>query len=248
MLIRYRLIFFVILVIVISITTFDYFNKLILTADISAVGAFLNFFGVVYAVIAAFVIFEAGGRFTGINEQLSQEFIALRNIFSMVKLLKDKELIQFSREKIRDYSLILKEKLGTNGQKMKEEVSHKFRAIFQILDKIEPKNEIEKILAGHIVDALRSSANARSRRLGLIDSEIPKLELFLILFLSLSLVFGFFLVRFSNIYLFTALMALVSTAVSFIILIIFDLNIPFKGFWNVSSEPIDHTVEFLEEG
>jgi hypothetical protein len=53
--------------------------------------------------------------------------------------------------------------------------------------------------------------------------------------------------RFSNLYLFTALVTLVSAAVSFIILIIFDLNTPFKGFWNVSSEPVDRTIEFLEE-
>jgi hypothetical protein len=164
MFIRYVLIFFVLFVIVISITTFDYFNKLILSADISVLSAVLNFFGVVYAVIAAFVIFEAGNRFTGINEELSQECMALRNIFSMVKLSKNQELIQLSKEKIREYSLLLKEKLYSNGPKLKAELSKKFRAIFSILDKIEPKNEIDKILAGHIVDALRSSANARSRR------------------------------------------------------------------------------------
>ena len=247
MFIRYALIFLVLFVIVFSITTFGYFNKLIATADISAFSTFLNFFGVVYAVIAAFVIFEAGGRFSGINEALDKECMALRNIFSMVKLSKDTELIRFSKEKIREYALSLKDKLYTNGPKAKEEVSKKFRAIFQTIDKIEPKNEMDKILAGHIVDALRSSANSRAQRLGLIDAEIPMLELLLIMFLSLVLVFGFFVVRVSNVYLFTALMALVSAAVSFIMLIIFDLNKPFKGFWNVSAQPIDHTLEFLEE-
>lgn len=246
MFIRYVLIFFVLLVIVISITTFGYFNKLILTADISAFGAFLNFLGVVYAVIAAFVIFEAGGRFTGINEELSKEFMALRNVFSMAKLLKDKELIQFSKERIKDYSLILKEKLYINGPETKRQVSEKFRALFSILEKINPKNEVEKILTGHIVDALRTSANARSQRLGFIDSSIPPLEIFLIVFLSITLVFGFFLMRLSNIYLFTALMAIVSAAVSFIMVIILDLNSPFKGSWTISSQPIDHTIELLE--
>ena len=233
--------------IVISITTFDYFNKLILSADISGFGVFLNFLGVVYAVISAFVIFEAGGRFNGINEELSREFIALRNVFSMVKLFKDKRLVQSSKGKIKDYALLLKKKLYVNGPKTKEEVSHKFRALFSILDRIKPKNEMEKVLAGHVVDALRSSANSRSRRLGLIESDTPKLELFLVMFLSISLVFGFFLTRLSNIYLFTILMAIVSMAVSSIMLIIFDLNMPFKGFWNVSSEPIERTLEYLEE-
>ena len=238
---------FVILTVLITITTFDYFNKLILVADISGFGIFLNFLGVVYAVISAFVIFEAGGRYNGINEELSKEFMALRNVFSMVKLLKDKKLIQFSKEKLKDYALLLKKKLYVNGPKVKEEVSHKFRALFSILDKVKPKNEMEKVLAGHIVDALRSSANSRSRRLGLIESEIPKLELFLVIFLSIALVIGFFLTRMSNIYIFTLLMSVISIAVSSIMLIIFDLNMPFKGFWSVSSEPIDHTLEFIEE-
>ena len=233
--------------ILISALTFDYFNKLILVADISGFGVFLNFLGVIYAIISAFVIFEAGGRFNGINEELSKEFIALRNVFSMVKLFKEKRLIQFSKEKIKDYALLLKEKLYVNGPKTKEEVSHKFRALFLILDKIKPKGEMKKILAGHIVDAIRSSANSRSKRLGLIESDISKLELFLVIFLSLALLFGFFLTRLSNIYLFTVLMGVVSMAVSFIMLIIFDLNMPFKGFWTISSEPIDHTLEFLEE-
>jgi len=233
--------------ILISMLTFDYFNKLILATDISGLGVFLNFLGVVYAIISAFVIFEAGGRFNGINEELSKEFIALRNVFSMARLFKDKGLVQFSKEKIKDYALSLKKSLYVNGPKAKEEVSHKFRELFSTLDKIKPKNEMEKVLAGHIVDALRSSANSRSRRIGLIESEIPKLELFLVMFLSISLVVGFFLTRLSNIYLFTILMAIVSMAVSFIMLIIFDLNMPFKGFWNVSSEPIDRTLEFLEE-
>ena len=245
---RYALLpLFVVSTILISILTFDYFNTLILNSDISGFGVFLNFLGVVYAVISAFVIFEAGGRFNGINEELSKEFIALRNVFSMVKLLKDRNLLQLSKEKIKDYSLILKKKLYVNGPKTKREVSEKFRAIFLILGKIKPKNELEKVLVGHIVDALRSSANSRSRRLGLIESEIPKLELFLVIFLSISLVFGFFLTRLSNIYIFTILMAIVSMAVSSIMLIIFDLNMPFKGFWNVSSEPIDRTLEFIEE-
>lgn len=238
---------FVVSTILISILTFDYFNKLILVADISGFGIFLNFLGVIYAIISAFVIFEAGGRFNGINEELSKEFIALRNIFSMVKLFKDKRLVQFSKEKIKDYAMLLKKKLYVNGPKTREEVSHKFRALFLILDKVKPKNEMEKVLAGHIVDALRSSANSRSRRLGLIESETPQLELFLVIFLSISLVFVFFLTRLSSIYIFTILMAIVSMAVSSIMLIIFDLNMPFKGFWNVSSEPIDRTLEFVEE-
>lgn len=238
---------FVVATILTTITTFDYFNKLILSADISSFSIFLNFLGVVYAIISAFVIFEAGGRFNGINEELSKEFMALRNIFSMVKLIKDRKLIQLTKEKIRGYSLAAKKKLYVNGPKAKKEVSEKFRAIFLILDKIKPKNEMEKVLAGHIVDALRSSANSRSRRLGLIESEIPKLELFLVVFLSIALVFGFFLTRMSNIYLFTILMMIVTTAVSSIMLAIFDMNTPFKGFWNVSSDPIDHTLEFIEE-
>lgn len=245
---RYLLLsLFVVATILITITTFDYFNKLILAVDISSFGIFLNFLGVVYAIISAFVIFEAGSRFNGINDELSKEFIALRNAFSMVKLMKDKNLIRFSKEKIKDYSLTLKKKLYVNGPKVKEEVGHKFRALFSILDKIKPKNEMEKVLAGHIVDALRSSANSRSKRLGLIESDVPKLELFLVIFLSISLVFGFFLTRINNIYLFTLLMAIISIAVSSIMLIIFDLNMPFKGFWNVSSEPIDRTLEFIEE-
>lgn len=233
--------------IVVSISTFNYFNKLILATDISGFGVFLNFLGVVYAIIAAFVIFEAGGRFSGINEELSKEFIALRNVFSMVKLMKDKNLIKFSKEKIKDYAMILNKKLYVNGPKTKKEVSEKFRAIFLILGKINPRNETDKILTSHIVDELKSSANSRSRRIGLIESEIPKLELVLVVFLSLSLIFGFFLVRVNNIYLFTALMTIISAAVSFIMLIIFDLNMPFKGFWNVSSEPINRTLEFIEE-
>ena len=91
--------------ILISMLTFDYFNKLILSSDVSGFGVFLNFLGVVYAVISAFVIFEAGGRFNGINEELSREFIALRNVFSMVKPFKDKRLVQSSKEKIKDYAL-----------------------------------------------------------------------------------------------------------------------------------------------
>ncbi|MBI2547700.1 MAG: DUF4239 domain-containing protein [Candidatus Aenigmarchaeota archaeon] len=233
--------------ILISITTFDYFNKLILSADISGLGVFLNFLGVVYAIISAFVIFDAGGRFNNINEELSKEFMALRNLFSMINVMKDKNLLQFSKEKIKDYALTLKKNLYVNGSKTKKEASKKFRMVFLILEKIKPKSESEKILAGHAIDALRSSANSRSRRIGLIESEIPKLELFLVMFLSMSLVFGFFLVRLSNIYIFTTLMFIISAAVSFIMLIIFDLNMPFKGFWNVSSDPIDRTLEFLEE-
>ena len=43
------------------------------------------------------------------------------------------------------------------------------------------------------------------------------------------------------------MMSVVAAAVSLIMLIVFDLNNPFKGFWSVSSEPIDRTLEFIEE-
>ncbi|MEX0616578.1 MAG: DUF4239 domain-containing protein [Candidatus Woykebacteria bacterium] len=237
----------VILIVIISKATYQSFNNYFLPSDTPSIDIFLNFIGVVYAIISAFVVFEAGSRFNGINEELSKEFIALRNVFSIIKSFNDPELIELCRVKIRNYSVTLKKKLYTNGPKAKKEVSSKFREIFTILDKIEPKNEKEKILLGRVVDSLSSYGNSRSRRLGLIESEISKLELFLVVFLSLSLIVGFFFVRLSNVYLFMSLMAIVSSAVGFILLIIFDMNSPFNGFWTISSEPISRTIEFLEE-
>src|SRR3989344_4921233 len=234
-------------VIATSYLTYKNFPTSNFAADTPSIDIFLNFVGIVYAIISAFVIFDAGSRFNGINEELSKEFIALRNLFSMIKSFKDEELVEFSRSKIKNYSIILKDKLYVNGPQTKKKVSKKFREIFLILDKIEPKNEKEKILLGRILDSLSFSSESRSRRLGLIESRISEIELFLVVFLSISLVLGFFLVRLSNVYLFTALMAIVSTATSFILLIILDMNHPFKGFWTISPEPIECTIEFLEE-
>ena len=246
----YMLLFFIVANLIMSFYAFDYITGFISSSDVTGVSVFLSVMGVIYAITAAFVIFEAASRIGNLTEEMNKETIALRNTYSLVLLMDDKRLKDHVREKIMSYCTAAKKRLYEDGKGAQKEASQRFRELFSIPGKISIKGkniETKKIISSHIIDALRSSANARARRRGLLEASMPQLEIYLILFLSFSIVAGFYFMGIANKFLFMLVILLASTAVSAIMYIISDLANPFKGFWNISPEPYDRTLEFLEE-
>ena len=233
-----------------SFYAFDYISLFISSSDVTGVSVFLSVMGVIYAITAAFVIFEAASRMNSLTEEINKETIALRNLYSFVLLMEDDKLKEYARERIMNYCTAVKKRLYENDDKLKAESSRRFRELFSIPEKIAIKGrnvETKKILAGHIVNSLEASGEARARRRGLLGSSIPPIEIYLIIFLSLAIVTGFYFMGIANKPLFMFVVLVASAAVSAVMYIIFDLSNPFKGFWNISPEPYDRTLKLLEE-
>ena len=87
-----------------------------------------------------------------------------------------------------------------------------------------------------IINLLSELTNHRAKRIFLSNEEIPPPIMKLLVFMSIILVAGFFLVGVQNIWVHLIMIISFSTTIQLIINLLIDLNTPFSGIWNIDNE------------
>lgn len=234
--------------------TISYFFRVLLKTnsyitDVGALSSFATLFGTLYGITTAFVVFEVWGQYNRTHSLVDKEALALERLFRLTLYFKDKKIAEEMAEKIKDYiDLIIKSKfkmLG-NGER-NTSTALNFRQISSVIKSVEFANNQKLIIFNQIVEHYGKLHEIRTERVNQSLTRLPKL-LKIFLYLSSFLAIGALIVMpFANWY----YQILTVGGLTFIITMIFqlveDLDNPFKGYWNITTEPFERALQHIEE-
>jgi hypothetical protein len=206
-------------------------------AEQTWVSVFIQVVGIFFGLFAAFMIVNAWNGYNSLDDAIRKESLSLRNIFLLSLALKD-DIPAFNNLKtcMLDYTKSVLDAYWKELTKI-DETNAKFIQFFKILQEFNPDTEKAHTIYNNMNEELRVASTHRSNVLSLIAARTPKVLWIFVIVLSFILILSFMIVNFSNQWLATLVITMVSIAVAFVIVVIYDISYPFKGgFWSISPQ------------
>jgi hypothetical protein len=218
-------------------------------SDVGGLGAFTTSFGTLYGITTAFVVFEVWGQFNNTVSLVDKEAHSLERLFRLTLYFKDKRLKEEMRSKIREYiNLIVKEKFQALGSgERSAATAHAFRQISSVIRSIKSEGTHDSVVFTQIVDHYGKLHDIRSDRVNQSLARLPKL-LKTFLYISSFLAMGTLTIMpFANWYYQVFSVGGLTFIITMIFQVVEDLDNPFKGYWNITTEPFQKSLKHIEE-
>lgn len=214
--------------------------------DAAWLTVFVSLIGVIYAVIAAFTIMHVWNEFNAMDSEIRKEAVHLRNLVLLADRTNQKSFGKKIKERILEYVSSNVDKYWKKTASM-EDNRRKFVQIMESIDEFTPRNEKEIVVLDNVIEELRETASTRSNITTLVNSKTPNIVWLLLVFLSFVLVTGISLMDFQSQLLSTMTITLITTAIAFVTLLVYDMDFPFQsGFWVISPQPYFEVEEFIK--
>ena len=207
--------------------------------DLSSWGVFFSVFGVVYAIIAGFLLVEVLQKFGNVTSSMDEEVNSLRDTRDfLIYIDGDEKAKKEIKKSLRTYS---KSVVDTEWAEMADmttptdaDTSPELKDLIVAVNGINVTNESDSVALNSIISEVSKITTHRSKRIGLSDAEIPPSLKVLLVFMSAVLVIGFVFMSVENIWVHMLLVGSVVVAIQLMYMIISDLDTPFDGVWNLS--------------
>lgn len=189
--------------------------------DLSSWGAFFNVFGVVYAIVAGFLLVTVLNRYGALNQRIEDEL----NAISM------KEWEEMSDPRTR----------------MNSDTSEELYEVMRKGKRIQVRNERDSVVLSALVENISEITKMRTRRIALANERLPPRLRILMIFMSVSIVVAFVLLGVRGVFTHVFMLATLTISIHLLYMIIEDLDHPFYGVWNIDRTPLDELVETFEK-
>jgi len=217
--------------------------------DVSAWSAFFSVFGIVYAIVAGFLLVTVLTKYSDLNQVIEDELNAIETVRDFLTYLNDEksEIKTSIKNALSHYTSSLADKewpeMSDPHEAMDSDTSEELYEIMRKSKKISVDSENDIIVFTAIIENISDITKLRTRRIALANERLPPRLKILMIFMSAVLISAFVLLGVHNIY--THITILVSLAVSIHLLymIIEDLDHPFYGIWNINRTPLDELVK-----
>ena len=208
--------------------------------EIGELRTFFAISGVVYGIVSGFVLMQVLRNYGDLKAHISSELNALQDYRDYLGLLDvDPQIVDDIRTRLMEYvdSVISKE-WPTMGDcnSTDPDTSDEMYRLLVATHRIEPTNTSDELAFKKMVDLFGEITTHRTRRLVAAGDELPPLLRHLILFLTLIVIGVFTVIPFGSAILGVILKVTVAFALSFIYLLIVDLNDPFAGAWRIRAD------------
>lgn len=206
-------------------------------ADVTWLSIFIQVIGIIFGLFAAFMIVNAWNGYNSLEDSLRKETLSLRNIYILSLELKDESTVfEHLRTTLLDYTTSILNAYWKESTKIVE-TNLKFIQVYKTLERFNPTTEKAHTIFNNINEEMRVASTHRSNVLSLIIARTPKVLWIFIIVLSFILISAFMIVNFDNQWIATLVVTMVSIAVAFVIVIIYDISYPFKGgFWAINPQ------------
>jgi hypothetical protein len=220
----------------------------LLQAEIHGIAAYLAVLGGLYSITIAFLIYVVWGQFNEVQSGLSSEASALEDLCRVAGFLSERDPARRIREMARQY---LKSTAGDEPQRLavgetSVTAERGLNDLCQTVRAVEVKTEKDKLMYSELLQALRRVLAMRDQRLNVSATRIPDTLWNVVLFASLVLLGGFFVLGLRSVPLALAVVAAVTGTIVFLVSVIKDIDNPFRGVWNVSYTPIKTAATRIE--
>jgi len=245
-----------ILIVVITLATRHYLFYQNIAIDLASWGVFYATYGILYAIIIGFILVGALGRYEQLKLAVDSEINVIQNIRDFLIYFSDSNSMQRAEakdsgsEKI-NVLLNIRQALYTYVKSVYEkewlEMSDKtettdpdstqeLKDIIVSVSKLDSEDENDNIALTAIMNLLSDLTNHRAKRIYLSDEEIPPPIMKLLIFMSIFLVSGFFILGVQNMWVHLIMIISFSATIQLIINLLTDLNTPFSGIWNIDNQ------------
>jgi uncharacterized membrane protein (DUF485 family) len=219
----------------------------LLPTDSTWLEVFLSVVGVVFALLSAFMIVNSWNKYNALDETIRKETIALRNIFLLGQQLCEETPLTNLKTCMQDYVNTVLNAYWQETVPMDETII-KFVQIFRSAESFNPQTAKNHMILSNINEELRNTSNDRANISSLISQKTPTILWLFLIFLSFVIIVSFIIVNYESQWMATFIITLVSTAIAFVIAIIYDLDNPFtSGVWAISDKDY-HELEDLLNG
>lgn len=216
--------------------------------DLAAWSAFFSVFGIVYAIVAGFLLVTVITKYSDLSQVIENELNAIETVRDFLIYLNDtnKEVKNNIKNTLSHYtfSILNKEwsEMSDPHVPMDSDTSNELYEIMLKSKEITVDTESDGVVFTAIIENISDITKLRTRRIALANERLPPRLKILMIFMSIVLIAAFMLLGVQNIYTHVAIVVSLSIAIHLLYMIIEDLDHPFYGIWNINRLPLDELV------
>ena len=251
-----QIVIILIAIVVITLATRHYMFYQNIDIDLASWGVFYATYGILYAIIIGFILIGALGRYEQLKLAVDSEINVIQNIRDFLIYFSDSTSIQRAelkgspseqisvllniRQCLYKYVKSVYEKewleMSDKTESTDPDSTQELKDIIVSVSKLESQDENDSIALTSIINSLSDLTNHRTKRIYLSNEEIPPPIMKLLIFMSVFLVSGFFILGVQNMWVHLIMIISFSTTIQLIINLLTDLNTPFSGIWNIDNK------------
>lgn len=213
--------------------------------DIDAWGIYFAVVGVVYAVISGFLLAQLLTRYHQLSNRIHEELNALEDIRDFLIYVDDSTENMAAKLKIKialvEYlrSVIEKEwPLMTSGERnIDSDTCEELYRVMRAVERINPVDESDVVALTSIINHISNVTTYRTERLEMVGHGLSGPLRILLYFMSTIISVSFILMAVPSLSVHLFMVISVITSIGLLLTVMFDLNNPFMGIWNLDKEP-----------
>ena len=229
---------------------FQYEN---IEADVGIWGGFFTVFGVIYAIVAGFLLVEVLGRYSTLSNTIEAELNAVECLRDYLVYLDDDQHSEKSeiRASLRNYLISVRDEewpaMSDEDNFVDSDTSEELYAVMRAVKKIVSHAHIDSVVLGSLVEKISDTTVQRTLRISLSNQRLPDRLRLLLVFMGIVLSIGFLVVPVVSIWIHLLMTTTLAMAVHLLNLIIDDLDHPFFGVWNLDQQALEQLIERLSD-
>lgn len=206
--------------------------------DAEGLNTLLVLMGSIYAVMYAFVIYVIWGQFTDVERFVMRECYSLDDMLRFSHYL-NADSSRAIRRAVSEYSqAVIQSEWQALGQRERDPATEKhFTTLMTVVIRNVPANAEEEVIQQRLIDIAREAGEHRDERITKSLTRIPPTLMGFVHAMSAALGALAFVYPFHNPWAGTACFTLVAAVLILANIVMTDLDNPFNGVYNLSSEP-----------
>jgi len=221
--------------------------------DLSSWNSFFNVFGVIYAIVAGFLLITVLNRYSALNQAIEDELNAIESIRDFLVYFDDEQrdakssLTQALANYTRSLSTREWQEMSDSHNPMNSDTSEELYELMRKGKAIRITEGKDNIIFSALVENISELTKLRTRRIALSNERLPTRLRILMLFMSFVLAGAFILLGVRGAFPHVIMLATLVFAIHLLYLVIEDLDHPFFGVWNINKTPLDELAERFGE-
>ncbi len=211
--------------------------------DTEGLATLLQIIGTLYSVLYAFATYVIWGQFTSVESEIRKESGALKDLILFSNRLKESAREPIVRAvKLYARAVVETEWGALSSGERAEKTDRSFHDVISSVTNLKPEDEIERIIYEHILDIANQASAHRDERLSVSLKRMPQTLFFFVILTAFMILFLLFFYPFRNVGLGMVAAGITTMLLFFAYFVLTDLDNPFEGTWNVSSEPFGELI------
>lgn len=220
--------------------------------DVSAWGAFFSVFGVVYAIVAGFLLVTVLTRYGALSQTIEDELNAVESIRDFLIYFSGEQhvAIQAVKQALADYikavARVEWEEMTDIKTPTNSDTSRELYAVMEATGDIHSIEEQDQAIRATVIANVSDLTKLRTRRISLANERLPPRLRLLLFFMSVVLIASFLAVGVRSTAAHVFMTSALSTSAYLLYWIIEDLDHPFYGVWNIDRSPLEDLLDRFE--